>query len=41
MMVVREDILAKVKQAIQQVDTQAEMILFGSQAKGNARPNSD
>lgn len=35
------DIPAKVKQAIRQIDPHAQLILFGSYARGDARPDSD
>ena len=37
----KEQLLQKVKQTVQQIDTQAEVILFGSRARGDARPDSD
>jgi len=37
----REQLLQKVKQTVQQIDPQAEVILFGSRARGDARHNSD
>lgn len=33
--------IQQVKQAVQQVDLQAEVWLFGSRARGDARPDSD
>lgn len=33
--------LQQVKQVIQQIDPQAEVWLFGSRARGDARPDSD
>jgi predicted nucleotidyltransferase len=37
----KEQLLQKVKQTIQRIDPQAEVILFGSRARGDARPDSD
>lgn len=37
----REIILQKVKATVQQIDPQAEVILFGSRARGDAREDSD
>ena len=34
-------ILNRIKSAIQQVDPQAEVVLFGSRARGDDRPDSD
>ncbi len=36
----KEQLLQKVKQTIQRIDPQAEVILFGSRARGDARPDS-
>lgn len=37
----KEQLLQKVKQTVQRIDPQAEVILFGSRARGDARPDSD
>ena len=37
----QEDIIQKVKKAIHKIDPEAEIILFGSRARGDFRPNSD
>jgi predicted nucleotidyltransferase len=37
----REKLLQKVKETIRRIDPQAEVILFGSRARGDARPDSD
>ncbi len=37
----RASILSSVKKAVQSIDPQAEIILFGSHARGDARPDSD
>ncbi|CCG99190.1 DNA polymerase beta domain protein region [Fibrella aestuarina BUZ 2] len=37
----RQAFIQAVKQVIQQIDPQAEVWLFGSQARGDARPDSD
>lgn len=37
----REHILSSVKKTVQAIDPQAEVILFGSHARGDARPDSD
>lgn len=37
----KETLLKQVKQNVQQIDPQAEVILFGSRARGDARPDSD
>ena len=37
----REHILSSVKKTVQTIDPQAEVILFGSHARGDARPDSD
>ncbi|MEZ0609628.1 nucleotidyltransferase domain-containing protein [Fibrella sp. WM1] len=37
----RQAFIQAVKQTIQQIDPQAEVWLFGSQARGDARPDSD
>ena len=34
-------ILSKIKEYVNEVDTHAEVILFGSQARGEERPDSD
>ena len=36
-----DDIPAKIGQVVSQIEPQAEVILFGSRARGNARPDSD
>lgn len=40
-MITQEYILSSVKQAILQIDPDAEVMLFGSHARGDARPDSD
>lgn len=37
----KEQLLQKVKQSVQRIDPQAEVILFGSRARGDARHDSD
>ena len=37
----RKEIVEKAKQAIRSVEPDAEIILFGSEARGDARPDSD
>ena len=36
-----DDIPAQISQVVSQIEPQAEVILFGSRARGNARPDSD
>ena len=36
-----DDIPARISQVVGQIEPQAEVILFGSRARGNARPDSD
>lgn len=37
----RKEIVEKAKQAIRAIEPDAEIILFGSEARGDARPDSD
>jgi uncharacterized protein len=40
-MVAHEDIIKKVKEAVYKIDPNAEIILFGSRARGDFKPTSD
>lgn len=37
----KADILAKIKAAVQEINSEAEVILFGSRARGNEQTHSD
>ena len=37
----RKEIVGKAKEAIRSIEPDAEIILFGSEARGDARPDSD
>ena len=41
MTITRKDIVGKAKEAILSIEPDAEIILFGSEARGDARPDSD
>lgn len=40
-MITHDDIIRKVKEAIHKIDVEAEIILFGSRARGDFKQNSD
>lgn len=37
----KKDIISRIKKNIKEIDSQAEIILFGSRARGDARKDSD
>jgi predicted nucleotidyltransferase len=37
----RDEIITKIKQAVKKIETKAKVILFGSRARGEERPDSD
>ena len=41
MTMTRKEIVGKAKEAIRSIEPDAEIILFGSEARGDARPDSD
>ena len=41
MTMTRKEIVEKAKEAIRSIEPDAEIILFGSEARGDARPDSD